>query len=128
MTAEVRTKFVWHGHDITDSVLDAAAAGLLVGCEFILTESNKVVPLDMAILEHSGVATADRETMTGAISYNTPYAVRQHEDLTLHHPGGRIAKYLELTATRVGEDAAKIVATYVRRHVGPPPPADRIKP
>jgi len=29
------------------------------------------------------------------ISFNTPYARRQHEDLTLNHPRGGKAKYLE---------------------------------
>jgi hypothetical protein len=117
MTAQVRTKLVWNGGKAIDAVLDAGYDGLLVGAELVLTETNKVVPLDMAILEHSGVATADRDSMTAAVSYNTPYAVRQHEDLTFRHPGGRKAKYLELTAAEVGPDAAKVVATYVRRRL-----------
>ena len=51
----------------------------------------------------SGVASPpDPGTLKAAVSFDTPYAVVQHENLTFHHPGGRQAKYLEtpLNASR----------------------------
>jgi len=35
------------------------------------------------------------QVVVGEVSYNTPYALRQHEDLTFKHLPGRQAKYLE---------------------------------
>ena len=35
------------------------------------------------------------QTIVGEVSYNVPYAARQHEDLTLKHKPGKQAKYLE---------------------------------
>jgi hypothetical protein len=37
--------------------------------------------------------------VTGVISFNTPYAARQHEELTWRHPQGGHAKYLERELT-----------------------------
>jgi len=39
------------------------------------------------------------------VAYDTPYAVRQHEDTRLRHDAGRRAKWLERTAD---EEAATI--------------------
>lgn len=35
------------------------------------------------------------QVITGEVSYNTPYAARQHEELTWQHLPGKQAKYLE---------------------------------
>src|SRR3954449_6698212 len=93
----------------------ARAEGLYLGMEYALSESRKVVPLDEATLERSGVASVDRGTLTGAVSYSTPYAVRQHEDLTANHLPGRIAKYLELPFSASGTQIMALVAARVRR-------------
>ena len=43
--------------------------------------------------------TGKRTTLDGgAVAYDTPYAVRQHEDTRLRHDPGRRAKWLERTA------------------------------
>jgi hypothetical protein len=36
-----------------------------------------------------------REHVSGTVSFSTPYAVRQHEELEYNHPQGGQAKYLE---------------------------------
>lgn len=63
--------------------------------EDALRESNLVVPLDEGPLERSGFAQVDRANLTGQVAYDTPYAIRQHEDPTLRHAAGRKAKFLE---------------------------------
>jgi len=72
--------------------------------EFLLGEANRHVPLEESTLEKSGKASADESTLTAAVSYDTPYARRQHEDVTLRHADGRTAKWLQnaLTANRDG--------------------------
>ncbi len=70
--------------------------GLTLWAEHVLQQSVEIVPLLEGTLERSGaVSPANAESLTAAVSYDTPYAVRQHEDLTYHYPNGRQAKYLE---------------------------------
>ena len=75
--------------------------------EFLLEEANRHVPLEESTLEKSGKASVDESTLTAAVSYDTPYARRQHEDVNLRHADGRTAKWLQnaLTANRKGIEA-----------------------
>jgi hypothetical protein len=54
-------------------------------------------PIDTGDLRgSSSVEVVERNGMiTGTIGFNTPYAMKQHEDLTLNHPRGGEAKYIE---------------------------------
>lgn len=70
-----------------------ASDGLRRALEHTLAEANKLVPLDESTLQRSGKVSV--EGLEGAISYDTVYAVRQHEELTWKHAPGRQAKYLE---------------------------------
>lgn len=97
------------------AVRKAAAEGLSDAAEFLLDESNRIVPHEEGTLERSGTASVDAENLRGAVSYDTPYAVRQHEDTRLHHDAGREAKYLERTFQRHGPQAAEHVAARIRQ-------------
>jgi hypothetical protein len=105
-------------------VLDAVRAGALKGMklavEYLLTEDNKHVPHDEGTLERSG-DTGVAETSTGvrgSVSYDTPYAVRQHEDMALHHHGKGQAKWMENTHAAEAETVGKIIANAIRQDVG----------
>jgi len=76
---------------------------------------RKRVPIEEATLERSGVATVDEGELTAAVSYDTPYAVRQHEELTYRHDAGRTAKYLEGPLTEQAAAVAAIIAAQLRR-------------
>lgn len=76
---------------------EAAADALADILEDALRESNQVVPIEEATLQRSGFTELDRENLTGQVAYDTPYAVRQHEDPTLKHDAGRKDHYLEDT-------------------------------
>jgi hypothetical protein len=93
----------------------AAARGLAKGVEHVLTESRKQVPIEEGTLERSGVASVDEASLRGAVSYDTPYAVRQHEDLTLRHDPGRKAKYLEDPLNDEGPTVLALVHAEMRR-------------
>lgn len=110
-----RAQVTWNGAAVTGLAREGAARGLLLGAEHILGESDKLVPLDEATLARSGTASVDAGTLTAAVSYDTPYAVRQHEDLTYQHLPGRIAKYLELPADSEASTALELVAAEIRR-------------
>lgn len=82
-----------------------ARIGLMKGLELVLAESNKIVPLDEATLERSGKVVMEDDALKGAIGYDTPYAMRQHEELAWRHAPGRQAKFLE-TAMNANKEAA----------------------
>ena len=73
----------------------AAISALKDAAEHILNESNKEVPIDEGTLKNSGNTRIDTSSLEASINYDTPYAVRQHEDLTLKHKNGKKAKFLE---------------------------------
>lgn len=97
---------------------DGAVRGLRLGTEHLLQASRLQVPIEEATLERSGVASVDPSSLTGAVSYDTPYAVRQHEDLTLRHDAGRKAKYLEDPMTEERQVIAGLIAAQIRRSLG----------
>lgn len=113
----VESRLRWKGDEVLDAVRGATADGMLVALEFLLTEANATVPLDERTLEASGTAVIDESELEGAVYYDTPYAVRQHEDMSYRHAPGRHAKWLELAGIRNQRRMAAIVATQVRRRI-----------
>lgn len=94
-----------------------AGRGLTLGLEHLLTEANKIVPHQEGTLQRSGSTDVDLDALEGAVSYDTPYAVRQHEDLALRHDEGRQAKFLEQTMTSESATLGRIIATAVSREL-----------
>lgn len=100
-------------------VHDAALTGLFLAGEHILTTSNEHVPHAVGDLQGSGTVSEDRGSYTVAVSYNTPYAVKQHEDTSLHHPDpARTAKYLENACNSERKAAAAIISQTARSQIG----------
>ncbi|MFC7909068.1 hypothetical protein [Streptomyces nigra] len=93
----------------------AAARGLYFGAEHVLSVSNDKVPLDEGPLQHSGTASVDEGDLTGMVSYDTPYAVRQHEEMDYRHAPGREAKFLENALNSERAVVFALVAAQMRR-------------
>lgn len=106
-------KLTLHTAAVTELIEQAAGKGVELATEHLLTEANKSVPHDEGTLEHSG--SASHEGATGAVSYDTPYAVRQHEDMSLHHHGKGQSKWLENTMGQEAETMGNIVATAIQQ-------------
>jgi hypothetical protein len=111
----------WRIKEAVKIAEDAALKALRTGAEAILTEAIDEAPVDTGTLRRSGTVTVgelpDGEKVYEAakagnemkdafpekigkekavyISFNTPYARRQHEELGYNHPLGGKAKYLE---------------------------------
>jgi hypothetical protein len=113
MAATFRLTF--HETAVERSIRQGAARGLLLSAEHVLGQSNEVVPLDEAELQRSGVASVDEASLTAAVSYDTPYAVVQHERLDFRHAPGRTAKYLENSLNAARQEVAAILAAQIRR-------------
>ena len=94
-----------------------AGRGLALGAEHVLQVSRTEVPVDEGTLERSGTASVDRDAMKAAVSYDTPYAVVQHEDQTLSHPGGGKAKYLEDPLNSEGDTVGEIIADSIKGYL-----------
>ncbi|MFC3980169.1 hypothetical protein [Streptosporangium jomthongense] len=102
---------------VDQAVHEAAADGLELWMEHNLQVSRDQVPHEEGTLERSGVASVDRASLTGAVSYDTPYATIQHERLDFQHDGGRKAKYLEDPWDSEQQTGLEIVAAQVRRAI-----------
>ncbi|MGI5162649.1 hypothetical protein [Microbispora sp. CA-102843] len=92
-----------------------AVLGLKKAAEHLLEVSREQVPIEEGTLERSGVASVDEGQLRAAVSYDGPYAVRQHEELTWKHDEGRKAKYLEDPMNEERGTMLDIVAAEVRR-------------
>lgn len=88
---------------------EAAAEALSDAAEFLLEEANRTAPLEEGTLIGSGLVTVDAKNLRATVSYDTPYAVRQHEDTRLRHDGGRRAKWLEHTAREQTRDITAFI-------------------
>lgn len=115
MTARASARLTWRGQTAVTAVQAGAVRGVLLAAEHVLGVSRQRVPLDEATLERSGQTSVDDADITAAVSYDTPYAVRQHEDMTYRHLPGRQAKYLETTVLESGPVVEQIIAAQVRR-------------
>lgn len=88
--------------------------GLATASEHLLGQARRLVPLEEGTLARSGAASVDPSGLQAAVSFATPYAVRQHEDLTYRHDSGRQAKYLEAPMGTERDVILSILAAAVR--------------
>lgn len=93
----------------------AALAAVADAGEFLLEQANRTAPIEEGTLIGSGTVTLDRARTKAIVSYDTPYAVRQHEDTRLRHTNGRRAKWLEHTAREQGHQIGRIIADRLRQ-------------
>jgi len=97
---------------------DGANRGLKLGAEHLLKSARDIVPIEEGTLETSGQVSVDTSGFRAAVSFNTPYAVVQHEDLTMKHDPGRRAKYLEGPMNTEAATIAALVGAEVKKELG----------
>lgn len=76
---------------------NAAADALQDIVEDDLADARDVVPIEEGTLSRSGFTEVDRKALVGQVAFDSPYAVVQHEDVTLRHDAGRKDHYLSDT-------------------------------
>lgn len=99
---------------VSRALHDAAAAALDDILEDALAETIDVTPIEESTLIRSGFTELDRKTLTGQVAFDTPYAVRQHEDPTLRHDAGRKDHFLEDTVRESWPRHQKYLADKIR--------------
>ena len=129
---------------IKEAVKVAEKAGLKAlrtGAEAILTEAIEETPVDTGTLRRSGTVTVGKlpdgarvyeaaeagtehkdafkeelgKEKAVYISFNTPYARRQHEELDYQHSVGGKAKYLEDPFNRNKQKVLKLADKHIKK-------------
>lgn len=82
--------------------------------------SKQQVPLDQGPLKNSCYVDVADDGSSGTVSYDTPYAIRQHEEMGYSHQRGRKAKYLEDPANDSGvqHEMRELIARAYREEMG----------
>lgn len=106
----------WIGEEALSRVREAAEEGVRQGAEVLQSASDSRTPVDSG--ELIGSSRVSQDGLEAAVSYDTEYARRQHEQLSLKHHGGGQAKFLE-SAARVEADAIQqAIADRIRGALG----------
>lgn len=113
-----RTALRWRGDLATEAARTGAAAGLREAADHLLTKAQDKVPVDSTELRESGRFDVDDAELKAAVSFDTAYAVVQHEDLDLAHPHGGQAKYLEEPSHTEREELRRLLAEQIRQALG----------
>ena len=108
----------WHGDKVKRQARAGVVRGLFLGAEHVLEESNRLVPIEENILEGSGGTDVDESALRASVYYDTPYAARQHEEMTWRHNAGRSAKYLEIPLNTERKTVLKIIARETKSKIG----------
>jgi hypothetical protein len=116
--ADGRVEITWSGDDIAAQLAGATPRGLRLAGEHLLQVSRTQVPIEEGTLERSGVVSVDETKPAAAVSYDTPYAVPQHERMELRHAAGRKAKYLEDPMNAERDTMLALIAAAARRGLG----------
>ena len=97
--------------NVVTGVKKASSRGLTLAAEHVLGVAKAQVPIEEHILEESGFTSTDGvRNLRAAVSFDTPYAVKQHEDMTAKHDAGRNAKYLEKAFNSEKDAVKQIIA------------------
>jgi hypothetical protein len=131
----------WRIKEAVNIAEEAGLKALRTGAEAILTEAIDETPIDTGTLRRSGTVTVGalpdgaqvyeaaesgsdmKDAFPGPegkekavyISFNTPYARRQHEELDYNHPLGGKAKYLEDPFNRNKEKVLQYAEKQVKK-------------
>lgn len=101
----------WNGDRIAKAVNTAAKRGSRLAGEHLRTTAVNRTPLETGHLRSTAKVTSD-DSRT-AVSYNTVYAVKQHEELSYRHKDGQ-AKYLESATVSERAKMREIIAAQIK--------------
>lgn len=106
----------WNASAVEDAITRGAEDGVYEAAQILQDLAVQRTPIQDGILRASARATS--EGLDAAVSFNTPYAVRQHEELGYQHPNGGEAKYLERPANQFMPLMETIIAQAIQREAG----------
>lgn len=94
--------------------------GVWSALDHLAAVSKDQVPLDQGPLKNSCFVDVAEDGGSGTVSYDTPYAVVQHENMQFQHQRGRKAKYLEDPANdaKVQGDMLRLIKRAYEEQMG----------
>ena len=104
----------WNGPQAVAIAHEATMLGLERAGEHVRGVAVNLAPIERGDLRNSAAVSSDDARTEVAVSFDTPYAVRQHEELDYHHDVGQ-AKYLESALNENADQVLAIVAASIRR-------------
>lgn len=110
-----KVTFEWNGEQVKRREREGRNRGLRTAAEHLLAVADPLVPVEEGTLVRSGTASVDETKGQSAVSFDGPYAVRQHEELTWRHDPGKQAKYLEEPFHAEAETMKALIAAQIRR-------------
>ncbi len=107
-----------------DQCAKGAAKGVFIATEFLGRESQKVTPVSEKGGKYGPPGTLKKSMEThytgsgfdkqGMVSYNTPYAIYVHEDMSKWHASGTYAKFLQRTAWEKRAEISAMISASAR--------------
>ncbi|MFC4912589.1 hypothetical protein [Actinomadura gamaensis] len=113
-----RYRLSWDGPKVVSLMGSGLEAGLQDAADYLLQEANQRVPVETTRLRESGEVSVEAERRRAAVSYDTPYAVIQHEKGYYKHAPGRGRKYLEIPYLTKRPEMRQRMAAAIRRRFG----------
>lgn len=107
----------WNGPAVKAAARRGEVKGLGTAAEYVLEQSNRKIPNEEGALERSGTTSVDAPKLQAAVSYDTPYAVAQHERLDYIHKGKGEAKFLENARNAARPQILRIIRDAIRREL-----------
>ncbi len=95
MSGSVKMKIKLDNAKIHAAIRNGSKKGTWMALDHLASVSKDQVPLDQGPLKNSCAVDVAEDGSSGTVSYDTPYAVIQHENTRFQHQRGRKAKYLE---------------------------------
>lgn len=95
MSRKVHLKIKLDRSKINGTISSCRKKAVWAALDYLASQSKDQVPLDTGVLKNSCSVDINADGSEGTVSYDTPYAVVQHEATHYNHQRGRKAKYLE---------------------------------
>jgi hypothetical protein len=103
----------WHGDELARLIARKAEEAARAGAERLLEGADQLVPDDPGTVGGRDLRNSGKVTSAGhtaAVSYDTDYAIVQHEAMNWEHRPGQSAKFLERPLNRDRGEIAQVVA------------------
>lgn len=110
-------KFKWND-SIGKKIDEAGVKGLIDALEYLGDQSDQTTPFRDGGLVQSRTVSVDEKKKIGAVSYDTPYAVRLHEHPEYHFHGNGRGKWLERTIQEEKKSLEKLAGGRLKIAIG----------
>ncbi len=107
---------IWHGDELLARLGHSTHESVTAGAQALQDATERVIPIRSSELRESGRVTADGDR--AALSYNTPYAVIEHQSGYPRHTPPRVKHYVTRPMLENGEEVLAAMAEALGRELG----------